>query len=501
MPYVGMIRKLLWIGLVDMIILTSRQNGNISEHLFQSLTKEKEMDKRANILFITVDDMNYDSIGCNGCSVANISPNIDCLAAEGVRFENSHVTIAVCQPSRSVLMTGRYPYHNGARGFEEIDAGTPTVTEYSHAAGYYNGIIGKENHLAPKEKFAWDEYISVMDEENGYGRSPEVYYKKCKDFINNAKALNKPFFLMFNVHDPHRPFAGSIDEKEKFGKALPVSKRYDENEISVPGFLFDLPEIRTEMAQYYTSVHRADESVGSALQALKESGLENDTLVFFCSDNGMSAPFSKTNCYLNSTKSPFIIRWPGYLQPGTVCRYLASGIDVAPTFLDAMGISPMLDADGQSLISLIRGTRRPPESIYTQFFKTQNNKITKKFRSYPMRCVQTERYCYIFNAWADGETLFKSESMSGLTFQAMEKASERNPDIAKRVEFLKYRVKEELYDTVADSNALNNLADNPKYACLLDDMRKKLFCYMVETHDSLVDDIYFRTLINKMEEK
>ena len=77
--------------------------------------------ERVNVLFITADDMNYDSPGVCGCAVENITPNIDRLAAEGIRFENAHVTIAVCQPSRSCLMTGRYPHRNGSEGFEPID--------------------------------------------------------------------------------------------------------------------------------------------------------------------------------------------------------------------------------------------------------------------------------------------------------------------------------------------------------------------------------------------
>ena len=104
----------------------------------------------SNVLLITVDDLNYDSVGCFGCQVDDITPNIDKLASEGVRFNNSHVTIAVCQPSRSVLLTGRYPHHNGARGFEEIDASVTTLTQVLHREGFLNGIIGKEDHVAPR---------------------------------------------------------------------------------------------------------------------------------------------------------------------------------------------------------------------------------------------------------------------------------------------------------------------------------------------------------------
>ena len=83
-----------------------------------------------NVLLITVDDMSWDSLGCMGCRVPDITPNIDRLAEEGVLCENSYVAIAVCQPSRSALMTGRYPHKNGARGFEQIDFCVTTLTEH-----------------------------------------------------------------------------------------------------------------------------------------------------------------------------------------------------------------------------------------------------------------------------------------------------------------------------------------------------------------------------------
>ena len=171
----------------------------------------------SNVLLITVDDLNYDSVGCFGCQVDDITPNIDKLASEGVRFNNSHVTIAVCQPSRSVLLTGRYPHHNGARGFEEIDASVTTLTQVLHREGFLNGIIGKEDHVAPKEKFFWDEYVQTYCEEEGWGRSPEVYYDKVKQFLTRAREEGKSFFLMANSHDPHRPYVGADDEMFYFG--------------------------------------------------------------------------------------------------------------------------------------------------------------------------------------------------------------------------------------------------------------------------------------------
>ena len=152
------------------------------------------MKKQTNVLLITADDMNCDSVGCFGNPMPDITPNLDRLASEGMRLEHGHITVAVCQPSRSVLLTGRYPHHNGARGFEDIDCGVTTLTEVLHANGYYNGIIGKEDHVAPKEKFCWDTYVRTLTEEMGQGRNPNVYYDESRKLFEDANQAGKPFF-------------------------------------------------------------------------------------------------------------------------------------------------------------------------------------------------------------------------------------------------------------------------------------------------------------------
>jgi N-sulfoglucosamine sulfohydrolase len=128
---------------------------------------------RLNILLITADDLQYDSLGVNGCKLTGITPNLDRLASQGMRFERAHVTVAVCQPCRSVLMTGRYPFNNGARGFEPIRRDIPTLGESLRAGGYFNGIFAKVGHLAPIEKYCWD--VVVDAGQLASGRDPARY--------------------------------------------------------------------------------------------------------------------------------------------------------------------------------------------------------------------------------------------------------------------------------------------------------------------------------------
>ena len=440
-----------------------------------------------NVLLLTLDDMNYNSKDFLKSDQESLTPNMDALAADALHFSESHVTIAVCQPSRSALMTGRYPHHNGARGFEAIAPGVPTLSGVLHKAGYYTAIIGKETHIAPKEAFFWDSYVRTLCDENGFGRNPKVYYRETSRVLELAKAEGKPFFLMANSHDPHRPFAESADELTQFGRTLPVSRRYTADEVCVPGFLPDLPDIRTETAQYLTSVHRADETVGEILRALREAGQYDNTIIMVLSDNGMAMPFAKANCYLNSTKSPYLMRWPGHTTKHETDA-LVSGIDYMPTILDMLGLPCPEGMDGRSMAHLFtEGDDEQYDDIYTFFFKTAKNQITKMEKHFPMRCVQDKHYAYIYNSWSDGETKFKVEAMTGLTYKTMEKASETDATIAERVRLYRLRVREEFYDTVNDPDALHNLIDDPTYAPMVARFRRRMRENLSATKDELLE--------------
>jgi len=438
---------------------------------------DEKRKKQPNILLITADDMNWDAPGCFGGKAPDITPNIDRLASDGLRFDYAHVTIAVCQPSRSVLMTGRYPHRNGAEGFQPINKAVPTLQEQLNEIGYLNGILGKVTHLAPKEKFKWD--MARDFAEVGYGRNPQLYYEFAKGFIEKAASENKPFFLMANSHDPHRPFHASKQEGNRFKNAPAPSRVYKPDEIEVPGFLPDIPDVRKEIAQYYSSVRRCDDTVGAVMRALRESGQAENTLVMFLSDNGMALPFSKTNCYLHSTRTPWIAMWPGRIKPGGVDkRHFISGIDFMPTALDAAGLTGPKGMDGFSFLPVLLGKRQKGrEMVFTEFHQTFSR------RRFPMRTVQNRRFGYIFNPWADGERVFKNESQSGLTFKAMKAAAQSDPKIAARVKLFQYRVVEEFYDFEKDPDALHNLADDPKYKKEIEKMRSELLEWMKRTGD------------------
>lgn len=306
--------------------------------------------------------------------------------------------------------------------------------------------------------------------------------------MTGAQAAGQPWFLMLNSHDPHRPFVGN-DPAEWYQSAkgqppaVPPSATFSADQVTVPGHLTDLPEVRQEIAEYYGSVRRCDDTIGAALAELERAGCADNTIVLFLSDNGMAFPFAKTNCYLHSTRTPFLVRWPQVVAPGGWDReHFVSGIDLMPTLLDVAGAELPEDLDGTSFLPVLRGEAQAGrERVFTQFYQTaaRNN--------YPMRCVQNRRCGYIWNPWSNGERIFRNESQAGRTFAAMQAAAEADERIAARVELFLHRVPEELYDFARDPNALVNVIDDPAYAQERRELQQALEAWMAATGDPALE--------------
>ncbi|MCZ7646486.1 MAG: sulfatase [Planctomycetota bacterium] len=396
----------------------------------------------------------------------------------GLRFEHAHSSEAVCQPSRQMLMTARYPHHYGAKGFHSFKADTPTLPQALKRAGYRIGIFGKVGHYGKPELHGWDTQFDL--DEMGMGRDPETYARRTAAFLKEAQDAGKPFFLVANSHDPHRPFAGADNEGPKYQDfRAKAPKVYAPEEIVVPGFLPDLPAIRQEVAQYVTSASRLDAAVGAVLKALDESGQAEKTLVMFASDHGMAFPFAKTNCYPAGTRSPWTIRWPGTVKPGSVDReHFVSSVDFAPTILEALGLAQLPGSDGRSFLPLLKGEKQDGRAgVLTQFDQTSGQ------NDYPMRAWQDAESLYIWNPWSDGKAAFKNESQAGLTMKAMNEGAGKDPVLAARVKLFVHRVKEEFYDLRSDPHCLKNLIDAPEAAERIKAGRAKLLAALAANGD------------------
>jgi N-sulfoglucosamine sulfohydrolase len=433
-----------------------------------------------NIVLITADDMNWDSVGCNGAKIAGITPHIDQLAAEGILFREAHATIAVCLPVRATMHTGLYPARNGARGFEPIREEVSTINEVFHQAGYLISMLAKTPHYRPLEKFKVD-YL-VHAKELDVGRNPEKFAEHTRTFLAMAAEQGRPFFHHVNCQDPHRPFFWS-GEKGSEGRFPPASRMIQPEEVEVPAFLEDLPAVRQEVADYYTCVHRLDECVGAVMKELKAAGRDKDTLViFFGGDHGMAFPFAKANTYANSSKATLILRWPGVIPPGLIDEtHMVATIDMAPTLLEAAGLPPLQDIDGRSFLPIARGNAREGwDQVITMFHETHGkNKLE-------MRCLRTREAAYIWNAWSDGEHTYRAENMAGKTWKAMLKAAETDPEMKARCDFYLKRVPQEYYRLNGDPVERKNLINDPACAQDIQSKQQQLEAWLTEIHDPLL---------------
>ena len=461
-----------------------------------------------NIPLFVADDMNWDTPSAFGGRYGPATPHLDSFAETARCYRHAHATVAVCLPSRSCLMTGRYPFHNGSEGFTAIHPAVPTLPEYlKHQYGWRTGIVGKVQHCCPPAKFNWDFQVDYAD--LGMGRDPQRYATEVNDFL--SKNDEKPFFLMVNSHDPHRPFHGGPQESQKWTaeerSRIPSPSRVIEaDEVAVPGFLPDLPEVRQEVAEYASSCRRGDDCFGAVLEQVEQHGLSDETVVIFLSDNGMAFPFAKTNCYLHSTRTPLMVRWPGHSVAGMDEQHMVSGIDLMPTILEGLGLPHPSDLSAaawlepQIAIDRERWRRIPPAIDGRSFFSTltgreQQNRdwvhtvfhASHKAQRYEMRCIQTREWGYIWNQWSNESLLFKNESCSGRTFQAMQAAAVDDQQLAERVNHFQYRCPEELYHFQSDPNALTNCVDTQPEQ--LQSMRQKLSDIMNQ-HEDVLASVY-----------
>jgi N-sulfoglucosamine sulfohydrolase len=416
-------RRHFWLAVVTLSILWTAGAASAADA------------RRPNILFITADDMSFDSLGVTGCKLPNISPNLDRLARDGLLIDHCHIATPVCGPSRAAFITGTWPQRNGVMGHynqppkwfgpSPIKTNLPELLRAQ--GGYYTGVICK-NPTAQ----GWDFEATHLD--TGLGRDPSKYEQLTKTFIEAAARQNKPFFLHANSMDPHEFWAGQDKETRAWidmmmgGKSYetyPTGKPYPDpqvtytrDQIPVPPCWPDNDAIRSDIYTYFNSVRRLDETVGAILRALEESGQADNTLVVFISDHGIGREFAKWSLYPLGTRTPMIVRWPGVVQPGRRDgENVVSAIDVAPTFLEAAGVAVPSFMDAKSILKLFRDEqpRERREMTFACFdymnnipeedakYPTYTRDLFDKFDNYrPMRAIHGARYTYIWNAWADG---------------------------------------------------------------------------------------------------
>lgn len=426
--------------------------------------------KAPNIVLIIADDMAWDDSGVYGNP--NVStPNIDKLAGEGMLFHNAFLTASSCSPSRCSIITGRYPHNTDA---EELHWPLPkeqtTFVEKLKEAGYWTAAAGKW-HLGDEVRDRFDviretdtsgfqlptgvegqkgKFVETMEGEEQSG---------CTEWVPLLKARPKgqPFFLWLAALDPHRPYHEGISESPT-----------DPVKVRVAPYHLDTPEVRKDYALYYDEIKRLDRYVGMVMAEIDRQGIVEETMVIFMSDNGRPFPRDKTTVYDSGIRTPFIVRWPAQVAPGSKTKSLVSMIDLAPTILTMAGLKVGSSFEGESFLPILDD---PKAKIREVIFAEQN------WHDYEAHCraVRDGEFKYIRNGYPDLNLTPSADGVRSPTFQAMIKLHEEGKlSQARSVYFVKPRPTEELFHSSVDPHELKNLVNDPAYGEVLTRLRESL---------------------------
>jgi N-sulfoglucosamine sulfohydrolase len=436
--------------------------------------------QQPNIVLIIADDMAWNDSKPYGHP--NIpTPNLERLAKEGMRFTNAFLTASSCSPSRSSIITGRYPHNTDAEELHwPLPASQTTFVELLKAQGYWAAAAGKW-HLGDAVRERFDEiretdtsgfqlptgaagqkgkFIETMEGEAQSG---------CTEWIPLLKARpkDKPFFLWLAALDPHRPYHEGISPTPT-----------DPATVRLAPYHLDTPAVRTDYALYYDEIIRLDRYVGVVLDELDAQGIADNTLVLFISDNGRPFPRDKTSIYDSGIRTPWFIRWPKQIKPGTVTKNLVSSLDIATTFLALGGVeNPGSTFQGKNFLPMLKD---PAAKIRKHVFAEQN------WHDYEAhaRAVRDERFKFIRNSYPDLNLTPSADGVRSDTFQAMIKLHKTGKlTKAQQVYFVKPRPTEELYDCIADPHEINNLAADPEHADKLNELSASLDAWIKRTDD------------------
>jgi len=425
---------------------------------------------KPNILFAIADDWSWPHAGVYGDRVVK-TPVFDKVAAEGVLFTRSFCVSPSCTPSRGAILTGQtiHRLEDGGNLWSVLPAKFACFPDLLERAGYVVGLQGK----------GWGPGTL---EGSGRTRNPAgPAFQSFEAFLKTVPA-GKPFCFWFGSQDPHRPY-------EK-GAGLKTGMTLDD--VSVPPFLPDTPEVRSDILDYYFEVERFDRQVGAMLRLLEESGHAQNTIVVVTSDNGLPFPRAKANLYDSGTHMPLAIRWPARVKGGRVVEDFASHADLAPTLLEAAGLAPPAETTGQSLLGKLLGTDSTPrDHVFLE--RERHANVRKGDLSYPSRAIRTTRFLYIRNLrperWPAGDPeMYKSVGPFGDIDGSPTKdlLLERRDDPA----FMRFvqqslakRPAEELYDIERDPAQLTNLADKPEFLRRKQELAAELERWMAATGD------------------
>ena len=474
----------LFAGLVALTSLTMGLPGAV----FRGSALQPKADKRPNIVWIMAEDIGP-QLSCYGDKLG-YSPNIDKLAADGIRYTRAFTVYGVCAPSRNSIITGMYPSATGAMHMRQSKGLIPfpgipdynnvpapdvkAFTEYLRASGYYCTNNVKTDYQFGTPFTVWDESSKTAHWRDRPNKSQPFLSVFTFDITHEIHLWPDDVRYKFYEEQGIKRPVLSKDEAKFF--ALTPEERVKPSEVPVPPYYPDTPLVREGIARYYDNIRRMDRQVGKVIQQLEEDGELDNTIIFFMGDNGNCQPRGKRWVLESGIQVPLILSGKRLKAHNRVDGQLVSGVDFAPTALYLAGVPIPANIQGQVISGI--GPAKPRSYIFAARDRMDD--------TYDMiRAVRDKRYKYIKNFNPEKpytqpiEFLYRNPMMADIL--QLEKEGKLNA--VQQSWLFKTKPPVELYDIDTDPDELHNIADQPAQATRLKTMDAALTAWQKKYGD------------------
>ncbi|MBD2755635.1 sulfatase family protein [Spirosoma validum] len=426
---------------------------------------------RPNILWITCEDMSP-RLACYGDKEVK-TPNLDQLAAEGVRYSHVYSTAGVCAPSRSAIITGMYQTSIGTQHMRTVQL-TPEASQYFGMKGY-SAVLPEAVRCFPEYLRKAGYYCTNNDKQDYQFLPPvTVWDESSKKAHWRNRPGDKPFFSVFNLMITHESQLWSRNNESLLVRP---------EDVDVPAYYPDTKTVRHDIARHLSNVMRMDSIVGTIIRQLKDDGLYDNTIIFFYSDHGDGLPFVKRELYDRGLRVPMIIRMPekfrvkGSKPAGSIDDQLISFVDLAPTMLSLANLPLPTYLQGQAFLG-----EKKAAAPRKYIFAGRDRMDMPVDR---VRAVSDGRYKYCRNFMP--EKPFYQDVDYRLSIPMMKEMlqlrDEGKLNATQMMWFRKTKPVEELYDTQTDPNEFTNLIDKPAYKAKLTELRGQMDAWLKKVGD------------------
>lgn len=444
--------------------IDSRQRSFLALMIFSLTIQAACFAQPPNFVITIADDHGFYHSSVYGSPEFH-TPNMQQLAADGIRFDNAYVASPACGPSRAALFTGQMPYNNGIVGNHEIGLkpGVRSLLPALIQQGYEIAFHGKVGHgrLMHYKDYIPDEVIRLDKDQ----RRPIRTLTNVKAFLRDRPKDAPPLALFLGWTDTH-----TIWPPQREARIQP-------DDVVIPTRIYDTPEARVEMSRYVEAAERIDQRLGETRKLIDKYLDANNTLVMYTSDHGFAWPFAKWSLYETGIRTPLLVAWPGKIKPNTTADALVSWIDIVPTLIELAGGVPPTNIGGDSFADVLWGKG---DHHRDAIFAT--HKGDKGMNVYPIRSVRVGDFKYILNLYPEfaftthtdvlgttarhssGTRKPKAETHGGKHWPSYIEAAKTDPAAAEFLRDYHSSPAEELYNIDKDPFEQNNLAAVPKHA-------------------------------------